>query len=83
MPLLKENKHDGQKVAENGCDLSINPTEEESAKILERVLQESGVSFRKTAPGEEGGFFVTDKSGKRKRLVITFKDIFGVGPGGT
>lgn len=46
----------------------IEINEQKSVEILQKVLQESGLDFHKTEPGEEGGFFVTDENGDSRKL---------------
>lgn len=53
--------------------------EEESVRVLEEILRQSGLSFRRTKPNEEGGFFTTDKYGNSHRLSRqeVFDIVFG------
>lgn len=50
--------------------IDINDMDEQkSVEILEKVLKASGLKYRKTKPGEEGGFFYIDENGKRKKFT--------------
>lgn len=50
--------------------MTINDIDEEkSVEILEKVLKASGLKYRRTKPGEEGGFFYIDENGKRKKFT--------------
>lgn len=50
--------------------MTINDIDEEkSVEILEKVLKASGLKFRRTKFGEEGGFFYIDENGKRKMFT--------------
>lgn len=43
--------------------------EKQSVDILYKVLKQSGLYFRRTHPGEEGGFFYTDENGVRQKFT--------------
>lgn len=43
--------------------------EQKSVEILEKILKASGLKYRKTNSGEEGGFFYIDENGKRKKFT--------------
>lgn len=47
----------------------INIDEQKSVEILEKVLKESVLKYRRTNPGDEGGFFYIDENGKRKKFT--------------
>lgn len=49
-------------------EFKIEVSEEESVKILEDILKASRIPYRRTKPGEKGGFFYIDKHGRRKRF---------------
>lgn len=51
----------------NGMGIVVD--EEESVKILENVLKMSGLPYRRTKPGEEGGFFYQDENGNWKKFT--------------
>lgn len=49
-------------------EFKVSISEEESVKILIQIFNQAGVKYRLKKPNEEGGFFYTDKNGKRKKF---------------
>lgn len=43
--------------------------ESKSAEILENILKQSGLEYRKVQSGEEGGFFYIDEHGVRQKFT--------------
>lgn len=50
-------------------EFKIKISEEESVKVITNILDTAGIPYRRTKPGEEGGFFYTDENGKRKKFT--------------